>query len=87
MWLETLTLQTNQSCREQIEKICRDELGCDEYLASALEVFFYQSSVLNVACHMRHETSEYEERSWYAIRIIALLQRFGPIHHCSWLPL
>ncbi|WP_338517950.1 hypothetical protein [Alteromonas gracilis] len=87
MWLETLILQTHQSYRDEIEAICHELFGCDEHLASALEIYLYESTVLNVTCHLRHETGDHTERSLQATRLMAVLQHYGPVQHRAWLPL
>ena len=87
MWLETLTLQTHESSKPAIQQIYRDICVDRCFQKVEVSIFYHESSILYVTCHLRHLNEIASEYSAQAAKMLGLFEKLGPVHHRSWLPL
>ena len=86
MWLETITLQTHHSCKMAIEGIYREVMRETSHASIQVSAFFHHGAVLNVTWHLHHHNAV-QDGSEQGEHLVALLERFGPVHHRAWQPL
>ena len=87
MQLETLTLQSHCSAKEDIKELYASFCSDPFFSNVTIDVFFRQNSILYVIWHLKHPSKIKGDCSPQCAQLIEILRSLGHVSYNAWLPI